>query len=272
MPVDNSRDLEQLEPGARDVARRLLGNGASFALVDVALSRIRRKGASGMFAIDAAAEALGRVVRLLPSPKRTGDPKAFAFVGPPGSGKTSCMLRLAQRMQEGGRSCLCSTIAMPDVQLPGGQHLGLDLPLIEVEDGSELERAVRRYGPDAFLLDTPGLSPKEPRPLATLGRDLRSLVTDQTLQLILTLDASAPRAELRSILSNFRSMAPAGVCLTHLNMAEKVVPAFEELARSRLPLAFLSVGTTPLDFCRPSADRVADLLLRGRLSRAEGGP
>jgi len=91
-------------------------------------------------------------------------------------------------------------------------------------------------------------------------------VPGEGCQLILCVSAAKGRQEVRRTLRSFRAMAPAGVCLTHLDVANRAIPCFEELARARLPLAFLSGGTENACFWRPSVDRVADLFLRGRLA------
>jgi len=258
-------DKNQMDPGAREVVQRLLRNGASRKLVQLALDRIERRGAVGLHAIDAAAEVVGRIVRFLPSPRRRAAarfPYAFAFCGPERSGKSSAQLRLARRMQEAGRRVLCARITLPDEKIPDARELGLDLPCIEIQDGGELERGVKKHSPDVLLIDTPGLSPGDPRALAALGKELRSLAPDGNCQLILCLPATLERQEMRAALGTFRGLRPVGVCLTHLDRTPSPIPAFEEVARAGLPLAFLSGGPGDGDFQRPSVDRVADFFLR----------
>jgi hypothetical protein len=96
----------ELEPGTRDVARRMLEHGASSEFARTILAEVLREGSRGAYAIDAAAALLARAVPILPSPRRPRRHERvplFVFVGPTGVGKTTSLVKLGRRLREAGR-------------------------------------------------------------------------------------------------------------------------------------------------------------------------
>ncbi len=267
----------ELEPGTRDVARRLLACGASSEFARLVLGEIRRGGASGAYAIDAAAAVLARLIGILPSPrrpKRHEETPVFAFVGPTGVGKTSALVKLGRRLRAAERAVVFASLdplALESLEKVGGIASDVDrgeIPLALVRAPDHLRGLLERAGAvDACLLDTPGLSPREEERLDEVARELASLARVGQLRTLLVLSAAAGRGALRLATRAFARFRPEGAVLTKLDETDEPAAALEALVRARIPLAFLCDGQDArAHLVRPSPGACADLMLRGRLA------
>lgn len=267
----------ELEPGTRDVARRMLAHGASPEFARLVLAEILRGGARGAYAIDAASEILARALAILPSPKRPKRfqrPPLFAFVGPAGVGKTTTLVKLGRRLRAGGRRVLFASLdplSLGALERVGGLASDVDrgeLPLELVRDAADLERLLRRAGAvDTVLLDTPGFSPREETRLDEAARELARFSGPCELETLLVLSAASSRGALRTLLGAFAPFRAQGAVLTKLDETDEPAAAYEALLRARLPLAFLCDGQdTRANLLRPSGEALAALVLRGHLA------
>jgi flagellar biosynthesis GTPase FlhF len=269
-----------LEPGSRDVAERLLAHGASSDFTRLVLASVRRSGASGAYALDAAAEVLGRLVPILPSPKRPhrGEPvPLFAFVGPTGVGKTSSLVKLGRRLRAAGRKVVFASLdplSLEALERVGGLASDVDrgeIPLELVRDAADVKRLIARArGVDAVVLDTPGTSPRAEERLDELARELARLAGGTALSTLLVLAATAGRGALRLTTSAFARFHPAGAVLTKLDETDEPAAAYEALVRANLAAAFLCDGQdTRAHLARPTNEALAALVLRGHLPGSE---
>lgn len=249
----------RLEPGTRDVARRLFARGASLEFVRSILGEVLRNGGRGAHALDRAAEALARAVPASLSPRRpTAGARVplIAVVGPTGVGKTTVLAELGRQMQAAGRRVAFA---------------GLDAATLEALEklGGTTARGRSPGQPsaalDAVLLDTPGLSPREPERLEALARALARRASPFELQTLLVLSCAAARSALALTLRAFTPFRAAGAVLTRLDETDEPAPAFEVLARARLPLAFVCEGRAHL--ARATRETLPDFLLGGRARR-----
>jgi flagellar biosynthesis protein FlhF len=240
------------------------------------IAEVVRGGARGAFAIDAAARSIGSMPAILSSPKRPRGnalPPVIAFVGPTGVGKTSSLVKLGRRLREAGRKVVFASLdplALGALERATGIESDVDrgeVPLAIVRDLGDLRRALRRGGgADAVLLDTPGLSPRDDASIDELARELSRLRPLFELQTLLVLPATDARGTLRLASRAFARTRPDGAVLTKLDESDEPAAALEELSRARLPLAFLADGQdTRAHLVRPTPERFADLVLRGRL-------
>lgn len=275
-PIDELVGLE-LEPGARDVARRMLAHGASSEFVRVILAEVARQGARGAFAIDAAADVLARAVPVLPSPRRAAGRARvplFAFVGPAGAGKTIALAKLGRRMKASGRTVAFASLdplSLSALDRVGGLAHDVDraeVPLELVRTAEDLRRIVRRAGRvDAVLLDTPGLSPRDTGRLDELARELAAATAAFERHTWLVLSAASSRGALRLATRAFAPFRPDGAVLTKLDETDEPAAAVEALVRARLPAAFLCDGLDArAHLLRASGPALADLVLRGHLA------
>jgi flagellar biosynthesis GTPase FlhF len=265
---------DELEAGARDVRDRLLEHGASAELVQRVLAHVVERGARGTHAIDAAARVLGASFPILPSPKRPrapAKPHVIAFVGPTGAGKTTTLAKLGRRLGEAGLRVVFASLdgaGAGPLERAGKLESDVDrteLPLVVLRGAAELGAAWRGRAPDVVLLDTPGLSPRDGAELDELARELDRLSRSAPVDAYLVLAATQSRASLALCMRAFARTAPAGCVLTKLDETDQPAGVLEEVGRARLPVAFLCDGQdVRAHLARPSPDRLADLLLRGR--------
>ena len=263
----------RLEPGAADVRRRLLAHGASDAFCHHVLRRVAKSGAVGTFAIDEAARILGRSFRVAPSPKRRDEPHVLAFVGPPGSGKTTTLAKLGRRLESVGRTVAYASFdaaGLAALERVGGTTVDVDrteVPLAAVRDAVELQRFLRRArGADLCLLDTRGASPAEGGELERLAAELLRCRGIAELDAYLVLPASASRTALSMTGAAFAPLACDAAVLTKLDETSEPGPVLEATLAFDLPVAFLADGQDArAHLHRPTRDHFADLFLRGKL-------
>jgi flagellar biosynthesis GTPase FlhF len=263
------------EPGACDVRDRLLESGASLELTAAIVQAVVASGARGTWAIDAAAHEIVKAFPVLPSPRRRKGSHAahlFAFVGPTGAGKTTTLAKLGRRLTAAGREVVYASLDAPGTSaLERLAELEADtdrveLPLIAVRNADELTKELaKRPGTDIVLLDTPGLSPREDERLDLLAREVDRLGGRGPMDVFLVLAATRSRAAIDLTRRAFARTAPTGYVLTKLDETDQPTAVLEEVARTRLPLAFLCDGMdTRAHLARPTPDRLANLVLRGR--------
>jgi flagellar biosynthesis GTPase FlhF len=257
-----------------DVARVLRRSGCSDDLVEATLVQVESAGATGPFALDAAAAALGQGIRVAPSPKLArgagaplAPPCVLAFVGPTGAGKTTTLAKLASRLVRAGRRI--SVISM-DTRRPGAVEPLRALAAAwrtEIElasDGAELARIVARSrGADCVLVDTTGRSPRDSGALT----ELASTLALPSLESYLVLEATASPAAVDEARQGFAAIRPSAWVITKLDETRAPAPVLEAARRTGAPVAFLCDGQDVGGHMhRAHAERFADLFLRGRIA------
>ena len=271
-PGDLLDDL--IEPGLCDVRDRLLEHGASRSMTTGVIRAVLKSGAKGAWAIDAAADALGRSFRILPSPKvRKGQrvPHVIAFVGPTGGGKTTTVAKIGRRLTRLGRKVLyasldsAGTSALERIGALAADVDRAEIPLFAMRSAKDLGAALaRRTATEIVLLDTPGFSPRDAQGLDQLAREVEQFGESAPLDVLLVLPATKSRAAVRLAREGFQRTAPRGCVLTKLDETDEGSVLLEEVGRARLPVAFLCDGMdTRGHLVRPTPARFADLLLRG---------
>ncbi|MBM3975654.1 MAG: hypothetical protein FJ299_01535 [Planctomycetes bacterium] len=255
---------EPPENGLRDLTARLVRNGASEAFAARIGKLAAREGASGILAIDAAARALATCVAIAPSPQRGA---RIAFVGPSGAGKSSAAGRLALRMGRAGRRVGFVGLGADAerVGLPfAAAARALGRPVAIAGDSAALERALRECSDcDIVLLDSPGDASLH----SDIGGAQSLLVASAQLSVVsyLVLSAALSRRVLIEQCEAHAPLSPRAAVLTRFDEASEPGTAVEICADRSIGLALLSKG--PLQeqhLCRADAERVADLMLRGR--------
>lgn len=193
-------------------------------------------------------EALARRIRVAPSWAGAG--RALAFVGSGGSGKTSCVARLASAYAIGSDlPVVCLTLAPAD----GGAALRALLAEwgVAVEVAADGDQARARLetvrGHAVVVVDTPGVSTCDDTELLRLERELAKIGVYEThLALPATLSGPAAREQWRT----FAALGASRIALTHADETEHVGPVLGLAIAEAMPVSYVAPAPgrlTPAD-------------------------
>jgi flagellar biosynthesis protein FlhF len=178
-----------------------------------------------------------------------------ALIGPTGVGKTTTLAKLAVRwvLQHGARDLALvaadsARIGAQDQLRALGQLLGA--PVHVVEDLAELPALLARLTRTRMvLIDTPGLSQRG----NALGARLEALAAvGRELETALVLAASTQAGAIAETIARFAPASPASCVLTKVDEAASLGGALSVLARSQLPISYVSEGQRVPEDLRPA--------------------
>jgi|SRR5579871_228964 len=189
--------------------------------------------------------------------------RVTALVGPPGSGKTTCLIKLAINLGLARRRPV-RLISTDNVRIAAAAQLQtyaelLGAPFTLAETPTAAGHAIDAAPPEALvLIDTPGYSAANEDSAAELAHFLRSR---QEIDTHLVLTASMRPADLRRVAARFEPFQAAKLLFTHLDEAGSSAAMLCEAARTGKPLSFFSTGQmVPEDWEPASKERVTGLL------------
>jgi flagellar biosynthesis protein FlhF len=188
-----------------------------------------------------------------------------ALVGPPGSGKTSALVKLAvaQGLALGKPVRLISA----DSQRVGAAEqlkayaAILGASFYAAESAVALGQAIDNSPSNALvLIDTPGYSRVL---LRDLGEDLAAFFSRrQNIDVHLVLTASMRSSDLASAADHFSIFRPAKLLFTRLDETSSFASVFCEAVRQQRPLSFLCEGQSiPEDLAPASKGKIASSLV-----------
>jgi flagellar biosynthesis protein FlhF len=191
--------------------------------------------------------------------------RVTALIGPPGSGKTTALIKLAvtQGMAAQRPVRLVSTdhyrIAAA-AQLERYADI-LGVPFTLAETSVALAHAIDAAPAETLvLIDTPGFTKTS---LEESGADLAAFFSNrQEIDTHLVLTATTRLSDLRRAADLFEAFRPSKLLFTHLDETDSTAAVFSEAARTGKPLSFFSTGQLiPEDFESATKARVTEPLV-----------
>ncbi len=195
-----------------------------------------------------------------------------ALVGATGVGKTTLIAKLAARwvLRHGPRDiALVSTDSVRIGAQEQIQTLGrlLGVPAYAIDGAGELADVLDHLQDKRLvLIDTAGLSPRDPR----IEEELTTLAAaSERMETTLVLSASAQAGAIEEAVTRFAPARPTTCMLTKLDEATSLGGAISTLIRARLPVTYVSEGQRVPEDLAPA--RAHQLIARAvDLSRKSG--
>jgi flagellar biosynthesis protein FlhF len=195
-----------------------------------------------------------------------------ALVGATGVGKTTLIAKIAARwvLRHGPRDIALVTTDSVRIGAQEQVHtLGrlLGVPAYAIDGAAELAGVLDHLAEKRMvLIDTAGLSPRDPR----LAEELSTLaLANKRLETTLVLSAAAQAGAIEEAVQRFAAARPAACMLTKLDEATSLGGAISTLIRARLPVTYVSEGQRVPEDLSPA--RAHQLIARAvDLSRKSG--
>jgi flagellar biosynthesis protein FlhF len=195
-----------------------------------------------------------------------------SLVGATGVGKTTLIAKLAARwvLRHGTRDIALVTTDSVRIGAQEQIHtLGrlLGVPAYAIDGAAEVAGALEHLQDKRFvLIDTAGLSPRDPR----LEQELAMLAAaSKRMETTLVLSAAAQAGAIEEAVQRFAAAQPTTCMLTKLDEATSLGGVISTLIRSRLPVTYVSEGQRVPEDLAPA--RAHQLIARAvDLSRKSG--
>ena len=177
--------------------------------------------------------------------ERWMDGGVVALVGATGVGKTTLIAKLAARwvLRHGPRDI--ALVSTDSVRIGAQEQIHtlgrlLGVPAFAIDGAAELPSVLEHLADKRLvLIDTAGLSPRDPR----LEQELSTLAAASArMETTLVLSAAAQAGAIEEAVQRFAAAQPTTCVLTKLDEATSLGGAVSTLIRSRLPVTYVSEG------------------------------
>jgi flagellar biosynthesis protein FlhF len=201
-----------------------------------------------------ARRVLARLISTGGDLERQDERTCVALIGPTGVGKTTAVVKLTARLIHQGRHSvgwisLDRRIGGADLLAAYAGILGVPHETAETPEG--VSRALDRLSNcSAVLLDTAGVSPRDPASLDEIAEVARAV---KNLRRILFLNASTNSHDMREWAQLFESVGFDSLVFTKVDECRHFGPAINVAVSSGRPLSYITQGQKPaggLDLAR----------------------
>jgi len=195
-----------------------------------------------------------------------GTRRVICFVGPPGSGKTTALTKLACQLAL-GHNCAVELINTDNVRPGAGDQLARFAAILGLEYKSthtpgELRHRINGSQSDIVLVDTAGCSWRDPSDLAAIAGVLEGAGASEVH---LVIPATYEPSQAGHLVSALRHLGLDRLLLTRLDEIDSYGPAINLICQARLPLSYLSAGAfVPGQLDIPVFGEIAEDLVNGR--------
>jgi flagellar biosynthesis protein FlhF len=189
-------------------------------------------------------ELAGRLPHASFSDMKPGENRTLAFVGPPGRGKTTTLVKIAARFGLAKRVPV-KIYTAGSHNVCGEEQMArfatiLGVPFLACES---LESLILALNGDTWkgltLIDTPGISPADTSQIAEFARFFSRR---PEIEKHLVLRADARSADMSHVTSRFSAMEVSRLLFTGLDETLSLGAMVETLLRTNIPAAFVGTG------------------------------
>ena len=259
LPARKSDTGKDFDPSITELAARLHAGGVDRELATEIAEGIparRRRGLGYTGLVQVLEERFASLAA------DDAEPKPIeVFVGPPGCGKTTTIVKLAARARA-RHGMRVGLIAADGYRVGAIEQLRIYADVIgiaftAVTTASELERAIgARQEP--VLVDTAGRSPGD-RSTRVL---YECLAERPDVRIHLVIDAGQSDRQVARVIDTYRDVRPDRIVITKIDQTDSIGPLLGVLGEMRIPVSYLCGGqAVPDDIQLATAGRLAESLL-----------
>ncbi|MFL6414949.1 MAG: hypothetical protein ACJ74Y_04690 [Bryobacteraceae bacterium] len=198
--------------------------------------------------------------------------KVVMFVGPPGAGKTTSIVKLA--VQLGLEQELpIHLLSLDTFRVAGSEQLNtfgriLGVGFTAVHTPEALEAALEEHGDKKLIfIDTPGYAAADKEEMEKTAAFFRN---HEEIEVQLVLPATLRTSALRKFVGRFAAFQPSKIVYTHLDEVDTLGPVVENTIATGLPISFLADGQSiPQDLREATKDRLLEGLFANARAAAQ---
>ena len=203
------------------------------------------------------------------------DSKIHVFVGPPGAGKTTSLIKLASRMvvEKGKRIALVATQSSKVGAVEQMRIFAqiLNVPFAAMRTPAEWPAIRQSFNDvDHILVDCPGWTLRQIDEISMAKAWIAPTMGSRSVHLVVS--SLIKSTDLSEIAKNFRVLPVTDLLFTGLDHAAQYGNIFQMMHESRWPLHAFGIGPrVPEDFEFASKERMVDLILKlSRINKKQG--